>query len=100
MRNHVAPRPRPGESPPRPVNTALVDAVRAELTIAGRLDSAPGQRALRLAVAMCEFGITGGGLAALSKELRATMAEALQNAATANDPLDELRARRDRKVLG
>jgi hypothetical protein len=40
---------------------------------------------------------TGGGLAALSKELRAVMAAALLNAAVAANPLDELRARRDAK---
>jgi hypothetical protein len=36
----------------------------------------------------------------LSRELRATMAEALQNTVAAGDPLDELKARRDAKRAG
>jgi hypothetical protein len=34
-------------------------------------------------------------MAALSKELRAVMADVVKDAATGPDPLDELRARRD-----
>jgi hypothetical protein len=45
---------------------------------------------------MCEFD-TGSGTAALSKELRAVMVAAVQGAPAAADPVDELRARRDRK---
>jgi len=35
----------------------------------------------------------------VSRELRATMTAALADVRVANDPLDELRARRDRKRL-
>ena len=55
-----------------------------------------GQVALLLAERMCEFD-TGSGTAALSKELRAVMVAAVQGAPAAADPVDELRARRDRK---
>jgi len=55
-----------------------------------------GQMALLFAERMCEFD-TGSGTAALSKELRAVMAAAVQGAPAAADPVDELRARRDRK---
>jgi hypothetical protein len=40
---------------------------------------------------------TGSATAALSKELREVMAKALADATIGVDPLDELRARRDRK---
>jgi hypothetical protein len=76
----------------------LVAAVVAELTAAGREGSALGVQAIHLAqrLDLSRFD-TGGGLAALSKELRAVMAAALQNAAVAADPVDELKARRDAK---
>jgi len=45
---------------------------------------------------MCDYD-TGSGTASLSKELRSVMAAALRDAPAAGDPIDELRARRDRK---
>lgn len=80
----------------RPPKITRGAATRAELEAAGRLDSMLGQVALLLAERMCEFD-TGSGTAALSKELRAVMATAVQGAPAAADPVDELRARRDRK---
>lgn len=79
--------------------TDLVSAVTAELTVAGRESSALGVQAIAIAERMTRFD-TGAGLAALSKELRAVMASALQNAATVADAVDELKARRDRKRVG
>lgn len=76
----------------------IEDAVRAELTELGRLNSALGQQALELARRMSTEDEFGAGVASLSRELRAVMVEVAANAAPAeNDPLDELRARRDRK---
>lgn len=72
----------------------LVAATRARLAEVGLADSMIGRQALRLAEAMSE-GDTGSGIATLSRELRATMAEALQDAVAAEDPLDELRLRRE-----
>jgi uncharacterized tellurite resistance protein B-like protein len=71
----------------------LVSAVIAELTAAGREQSSLGAQAVELARRMSQFD-TGGGLAALSKELRAVMSVALSSAVAADDPVDELRARR------
>lgn len=79
-----------------PADGDLVAAVSAELSAAGRLDSALGRQAVRLAQRMGEFD-TGGGVAALSRELRSVMAAALQTAVAMDDPVDELRARRDAK---
>ena len=95
-RNLRAPRPRLAETSPAAEDYALLAATRAELEAAGRLDSMLGQVALLLAERMCEFD-TGSGTAALSKELRAVMVAAVQGAPAAADPVDELRARRDRK---
>jgi hypothetical protein len=51
--------------------------------------------ALQLARRIEAPGESGSGMAALSKELRAVMADVVKDAATGPDPLDELRARRD-----
>jgi hypothetical protein len=89
-RNLRAPRPRLAETSPAAEDYALLAATRAELEAAGRLNSMLGQVALLLAERMCEFD-TGSGTAALSKELRAVMAAAVQGAPAAADPVDELR---------
>lgn len=81
------------------VGSDLVTVTRSTLEAAGRLDSVAGQQALRVAEAMVEPD-TSSSVAALSKALSAVMAEALQNAVSAGDPLDELRARRDAKRAG
>lgn len=78
---------------------ALAVATRTELEAAGRLASATGQAALVLArrIDSCEAE-TGSSLAALVREHRATLGEALQAAEGKADPLDELRVRRERKL--
>jgi hypothetical protein len=91
---NVGPAPTPQAQP------ELVAAVAAELEAAGRLDTALGRQALRLAQRMHSEFDTGSAIAALSKELRATMAEALKDATPVADPLDELAARRSRKAAG
>jgi hypothetical protein len=87
-------------APPETAKDSLVDAVKADLKAAGRLDSALGRQALRLAERMGSTFDTGSAIAALSRELRAVMAEALQNGAKAADGLDELAARRAQKAAG
>lgn len=78
--------------------TGLISSVVNELTAAGRLNTSLGQCALRLAVRIETSTVdTGAGLASMSKELRAVMAQAVAGAADAEDPVDELKARRDRK---
>lgn len=79
---------------------ALVAAMRKELESAERLDTFLGQQALQLAAQMAAGGETGSAMAALSKELRAVMTEALANAPKAADSLDELAQRRVRKASG
>ncbi len=75
----------------------LVEAVSRELDEVGRLGSVAGQAALVLAERIAGRRETGAATAALARELSATMIWALGGVAKAADPLDEIRARRDRK---
>lgn len=77
--------------------SGVVDAVRAELEEAGRLDTVLGRAALEVADALAATHTTGSAKAALSKELRAVMAEALRGSEKKSDALDELRKRREQK---
>jgi len=104
VRNHEAPRPLASTSPPAVPQTVpglLESATRAELVEAGRLDTSLGQAAIlvarRLDAAVREPGM---GMAALVREHRVTLAEAVKGAQAAANPLDELRARRDNKLAG
>lgn len=86
--------------PPQLVQTpssGLVDAVRAELEATGRLGTIAGQHAMELATRIVSAPGMNTGVAALSKQLQAVLADALRGANVAADPLDELRKRRDRK---
>lgn len=72
-------------------------ATRATLESAGRLDTVAGAAALALAEILDSGGQSGSSAAALVKELRATIAEALEGVRTTSSLVDELRARRDAK---
>lgn len=72
----------------------LVRAYRRELEQHGRLDTADGEHVMKLVRRMDQGEYTASALAALSKELRAAMEQALRGAAGASTALDELRARR------
>jgi len=72
-----------------------VDAVLAELVAAGKADSYLGRAALALALRI-DVSTAVMGFAALVKELRATMDAATEGVPVAADPVDELRARRER----
>ncbi len=84
---------------PPAVTQEVEAAVRATLEDAGRLSTPLGQVALALARRLdSPSGDTGAGLAALAKQLAATMAAVTADVRPADDLLDELRARRDRKL--
>ena len=77
----------------------MVDALRAELIAAGRLNSSQGQLALVLA-SLLETA-TGSALVAVSRELRAVRERALGSSVPPTDDLlDELKRRRDGEVQG
>jgi hypothetical protein len=89
----------PSSAPPADgAPIGVVAATAAELSAADRLNTSLGQAALRLAVRLeTSTTDTGAGLASLSKELRAVMAQALATAEPVDDPVDELARRRDAK---
>jgi len=91
---HQLPLAAPAAIPgPRGVVAATQDALEA----AGRAETPLGAIALQLARTIVEGGHTASGLAALSKELRNTMEEALAGAPRAADLVDELKERRARR---
>jgi hypothetical protein len=73
--------------------TAMTDVTRAELSRVGRLDTANGQLAMLLARRLDGIGAadTGSGVAALVKEHRVTLAEAVKDSVVEVDPMDVIR---------
>lgn len=91
----VALRPDRGQALDGRVAGPLEVAARVELEAAGQLESLAGQNAVAVARRMdAASSDTGSSYAALSKELRAAMGEALKDAPRVADAFDELRARR------
>jgi hypothetical protein len=98
---------QPGKAPELPGGLAelaaggLLAATEAKLSAAGRLDGPEGQAALILAarISMSPFSAeTGASVAALVRQLHATLAEALAGAKRTGDPVeDELRTARERR---
>lgn len=77
-------------------DVSIIQSVQARLESIGQSESPLGQLAMRLAEQAA--GETGSALAALSREMRAILAEVEASAAPAKaDPVDELRRRRDAK---
>jgi hypothetical protein len=77
----------------------LVVAVEAELIAAGRLNTAKGWIALAAVDRLSSSGLdTASGFAALLREARACLDDALEGGAAADDPLEELHARRTKRL--
>lgn len=81
------------------LDRSTVGLVTAELEKYGRADTYLGGAALRLAERI-DMSTAVMGFAALVKELRATMDAALEGVAAVADPVDELKAWRDRIRAG
>ncbi|WP_417220522.1 hypothetical protein [Arthrobacter sp.] len=78
---------------------SVEDAVRAELEKADRVGTVMGQSALVIARRLDMPTMdTGSAVSTMVKQLSATLDEALAGQSKAVDPLDELRARRARKL--
>lgn len=75
---------------------SVVSATRHELTRIARMDAPLGATALALAARIDSGLEPGSAVAAMSKELRACLEELRRTAPAAANPLDELRARRER----
>ena len=94
------PPPPPPTDPQRPT-ADLIDAVRAELEALGKADAVVGRHAIELANRMVAAPVMNTGVAALSRELSRVLDEARGTvAATASNPFDELKSRRDRRRAG
>lgn len=89
---------RPGERPSPGGLSGVEATVRAELDAVGLVGTARGQIALQLARRIDDPDReTGGGLATIAKRLDQLMESATAGVQVEADPLDELRAARERK---
>lgn len=77
----------------------MESATMAELAEVGRVDSPAGQCALVLAKRIDMGQESGAGLAALVREHRAALAEAMQDRESGPSPVDMLRARRQARLV-
>lgn len=80
-----------------PEPESVLDATRQLLTRTRRTGTPGGQAALVLARRIDMGDDSGSSIAALVKQLQATLAEVTRDADTTTSPLDELRARRAQK---
>jgi hypothetical protein len=96
----VQARPAPARRRLQEAPAGVEAATAAELATAGRTATASGQSALALARRIDAGVDTGASIASMVRELRAALADALRDAAVAVDPLDELKAKRDRRAAG
>jgi hypothetical protein len=76
----------------------LETAARAELASVGREDSFAGAVAMHMARQMDRGGHTGSQTATMSRELRASLAEALRGGIPVGDGVDELQKRRAERI--
>ncbi|SRR6266498_3793323 len=83
-----------------PASSGVVATYRKRLAKAGRLDTPEGAHVMLLAEAMAAAGNSAAGVALLSRELAARMADAMRGAQSKADALDELSRRRQDKAAG
>ena len=89
----VVPMPQPD------VTAGVAESTRRKLDEMGRLDTPLGQATMVLARRLdSSRGDTGSAVAAMARQLQATLSAATANVRPAGDLLTELRARRDRKL--
>jgi hypothetical protein len=75
--------------------TPLVEQVKGALIAVNKVDTPEGALALYVAAMLDKGGHTAQGAAALARELRQTMVIVTAGAVTQDDPVDELRRRRN-----
>ena len=86
---------------PEPEASPLVDRTIQTLTNTGLLDTYEGQLAVILAKRITRSSLdSGASMASLSKELRQIMADLKTSEIQVKDPIDQLRARRERRESG
>jgi hypothetical protein len=78
-----------------PVKPGRVEkATRSQLEAADRLDTPAGASALVLAAKLDRGGDTGSAIAALVRELRSALVDALEDVTSSMDPVDRLQQQR------
>lgn len=100
-RSHAGLSPAPVASQPMPSlrpSGPLEAVTERTLTEAGRIETVPGQQAMALAREIESRPNAGMGSAALHKALSDVMVKAMEGVQAAADPLDEIKARRDRRL--
>lgn len=91
----LTPQNDPNQAQSTPISS-LLGKIRSTLAESGVLETPNGQLALKLAERLeTQTNDSGSSVAALSKELRMVMAEALNRVVAADDPIDELQRRRE-----
>lgn len=85
------------EITPDPVDESVAGSTRRTLEAAGRLDTPAGTAAMVIAGKLDRGGDTGSAVAALVRELRASVAEALSEAEVPDDPVDDLTRKREER---
>ena len=89
----VVPMPQPD------LTAGVAESTRRRLDEMGRLDTPLGQAAMALAHRLDDpRGDTGSAVAAMARQLQATLSAATADVRPAGDLLTELQARRDRKL--
>ena len=83
---------RPAEQQPKP-DGSLLGSVLVALNEAGTIDAPAGRLAAQLAARLCDPNAndSGSAVAALARELRAVLAEAIPTRAASASPLDAIR---------
>lgn len=101
-RSNVVPfRGQAEEHAERDAGGSVAKATQRELEAANKLDTSIGQAAMTLARRLdAGDADTGSSLGAVAKELRTLMAEALKDMKIPHDPVDELRAKREKRLAG
>lgn len=91
----------PGHEQPdvdeRPPVDGLIGAVRVELEELKQVNTVVGQHALELAKRIVNSPGMNTGVSSLSKELSRVLGEARSASTVVDDPVDDLKARRDAK---
>lgn len=76
---------------------SVLGSVRTELEAIGKATTPLGAVALTIAARLDAGGDPGSAMAAMAKELRATMVELARSAPAAVDTVDELKRRREER---
>ncbi len=76
---------------------SVTAATRTQLVAAGKLETPLGSAAMTYAARLDDPETAASAVAAIGKELRATLEELTRGVTKAGDPVDELRAARERR---